>query len=146
MCISYNFILSYDIIIMPPNLIFIKYYGIHVSYLTFPSNSLYSCSFFFQSSIQACIAHHTWMSRLFQVSRAHPVISNSLPPCGLQHTRLLSPWDFLSKNTGAGGYFLLQGIFPTQGSNPCLLRLLSYRQILVYNSSYALFLFFLSWH
>ena len=25
------------------------------------------------------------------------------------------------KNTGVGGHFLLQGIFPTQGSNPCLL-------------------------
>ena len=27
-------------------------------------------------------------------------------------------------------HFLLQGIFPTQGSNPCLLQLLHYRQIL----------------
>ena len=25
---------------------------------------------------------------------------------------------FPSKNTGVGGYFLLQGIFPTQGWNP----------------------------
>ena len=31
-----------------------------------------------------------------------------------------SPWDSPSKNTGVGGHFLLQGIFPTQGSNPCL--------------------------
>ena len=31
---------------------------------------------------------------------------------------------FPSKNTGMGCCFLLQGIFPTQGSNPCLLRLL----------------------
>ena len=30
---------------------------------------------------------------------------------------------FPSKNTRMGCYFLLQGIFPTQGSNPCLLRL-----------------------
>ena len=29
-------------------------------------------------------------------------------------------WDFPSKNTGVGCHFLLQGIFPTQGSNPCL--------------------------
>ena len=29
-------------------------------------------------------------------------------------------WDFLGKNTGVGCHFLLQGIFPTQGSNPCL--------------------------
>ena len=29
---------------------------------------------------------------------------------------LLCPWDFSSKNTGVGYHFLLQGIFPTQGS------------------------------
>ena len=34
--------------------------------------------------------------------------------------RLLSPWDFPGKNTGVGCHFLLQGIFPTQGSNPGL--------------------------
>ena len=27
--------------------------------------------------------------------------------------------EFPSKNTGVGCHFLLQGIFPTQGSNPC---------------------------
>ena len=31
-------------------------------------------------------------------------------------------WNFLGKNTGVGCRFLLQGIFPTQGSNPCLLH------------------------
>ena len=43
---------------------------------------------------------------------------------GLQPTRLLCPWGFPSKNTGVGCHFLLQGIFTTQGSNPCLLCLL----------------------
>ena len=33
---------------------------------------------------------------------------------------LLCPWDFSGKNTGVGCYFLLQGIFLTQGSNPCV--------------------------
>ena len=28
--------------------------------------------------------------------------------------------DFPDKNSGVGCCFLLQGIFPTQGSNPCL--------------------------
>ena len=42
-------------------------------------------------------------------------------------TRLLSPWDFLSKNTGVGCYFLLQRIFLTEGFN---VRLLHCRQIL----------------
>ena len=30
--------------------------------------------------------------------------------------------DFIAKNTGVGCYFLLQGIFPTQRSNPCLIH------------------------
>ena len=41
----------------------------------------------------------------------------------MQPTRLfLGPWDFPGKDTGVGCYFLLQGIFPTQGSNPPLLH------------------------
>ena len=35
-------------------------------------------------------------------------------------TRLLHPWDYVAKSTGVGCHFLLQGIFPTQGSNPGL--------------------------
>ena len=35
-------------------------------------------------------------------------------------TKLFCPWDFQSKSTGVGCHFLLQGIFPTQGSNPGL--------------------------
>ena len=49
------------------------------------------------------------------------VISDSLQPHGLQPTRLLCPWDFPSKNTIVGCHFLLQGIFPAQGLNLCLL-------------------------
>ena len=33
-------------------------------------------------------------------------------------------WESPIKNTGECCHFLLQGIFPTQGSNPCLLCLL----------------------
>ena len=40
-------------------------------------------------------------------------------------------WDFPAKNTGVGCHFLLQGIFPTQGSNLCLLH---FRQILYHLS------------
>ena len=39
-----------------------------------------------------------------------------------QPARLLHPWDFSGKNTGVGCYFLLQGIFLTQGLNPGLLH------------------------
>ena len=40
------------------------------------------------------------------------------------------PWDFPSNNTGVRSHSLLQGIFLTQGSSPCLLRLLIGRWIL----------------
>ena len=56
------------------------------------------------------------------------VISNSLWPYGLKPSRLLCPWDFPDKNTGAGCYLLLQRIFPTQGSNPHLLCLLHWQK------------------
>ena len=35
--------------------------------------------------------------------------------------RFLCPWDSPNKNIGVGGHALLQGIFSTQGSNPCLM-------------------------
>ena len=50
------------------------------------------------------------------------VVSNSLQPYRLWPTRLLRPWDFPGKNIGVGCHFLLQEIFPTQGSNPALLH------------------------
>jgi len=34
--------------------------------------------------------------------------------------KLLRPWDFQGKSIEVGCYFLLQGIFPTQGLNPGL--------------------------
>ena len=61
---------------------------------------------------------------LYNIIILHP---KSLQSCltlqlyGLKSTRLLSPWDSPGKNTGVGCYALLQGIFPTQGSNPGLL-------------------------
>ena len=55
------------------------------------------------------------------------VVSDSLQPHGLYPARFLCPWDFPGKNTGVGCHFLLQRIFPTQGSNPCLLRLLHWQ-------------------
>ena len=46
----------------------------------------------------------------------------SLQPHGLEPARLLCPWNSPSKNNGVGCHYLLQGIFPTQGSNPALLH------------------------
>ena len=59
-------------------------------------------------------------------------MADSLPPHGLQSTRLLCPGDFPDNDTGVSCHFLLQGIFPTQGSDPGLLHC---RQIL-YQLSY----------
>ena len=42
---------------------------------------------------------------------------------------ILCPCDFLAKNTGVGFHFLLQGIFPAQGLNPCLLCLLHWQGV-----------------
>ena len=41
----------------------------------------------------------------------------------LQPPRLLCSLDFPAKNAGVGCHFHLQGIFPTQGSNPRLLQI-----------------------
>ena len=48
-------------------------------------------------------------------SESHSVVSNSLRPHGLY-----SPWTSPGQNTGVGSFSLLQGIFPTKGSNPGL--------------------------
>ena len=50
-------------------------------------------------------------------SESHIVMSDSL-----QHHGLYSPWNSPGQNTGVGRLSLLQGIFPTQGSNPGLLH------------------------
>ena len=48
-------------------------------------------------------------------SESGSVLSNSLQPYGLY-----SPWNSPGQNTAVGGLSLLQGLFPTQGSNPSL--------------------------
>ena len=50
-------------------------------------------------------------------SESLSVVSNSLSAHGL-----ISPWNSPGQNTGLGSLCLLQGIFPTQESNPCLLH------------------------
>ena len=48
-------------------------------------------------------------------SESRSVVSDSFRPHGL-----CSPWNYSGQNTGMGSLSLLQGIFPTQGSNPGL--------------------------
>ena len=66
------------------------------------------------------------------VSRS--VMSDSVQSHGLQPTRLLCPWNSPGKNTKVDCHALLQGIFPTQGSN---LSLPCFRQILYCLSHHA---------
>ena len=67
-----------------------------------------------------------WLPRGRQGGRGmgwdRSVVSDSLRPHGLQPTKLLCPWDFPGNSTGVDCHFLLQGIFPTQGSKPGLLH------------------------
>ena len=71
------------------------------------------------------------------ICRRHPVPScvcsvaqscATLWPHGLQPTRILCIRNFQASNTRVGCYFLLQGIFLTQGSNPRLLHLLHWQE------------------
>ena len=55
------------------------------------------------------------------------VASNSLWPQGPQPARLLSTWNFPSKNIGSSCHFLFQRIYVTQGLNPTLLHLLHWQ-------------------
>ena len=53
-----------------------------------------------------------------EVTQSCPTLCD---PMDSKPTRLPRPWDFPGKNTGVGCHFHLQGIFPIQGSNLCLL-------------------------
>ena len=57
-------------------------------------------------------------------------MSNSLRP----HV-LYGPWNSPSQNTGMGSLSLLQGVFPTQGSNPGLLHCRRILYLLCYEGS-----------
>ena len=54
---------------------------------------------------------------VFSESEIHSVVFDSLQPHGLY-----SSWNSLGQNTEVGSLSLIQGIFPTQGSNPGLLH------------------------
>ena len=61
------------------------------------------------------------VSKLFLcVWESLSVVSDSFQPHGLEPARLLCTWNSPGQNTGVCSHSLLQGIFPTQGSNPGL--------------------------
>ena len=53
-------------------------------------------------------------------SESGSVVSDSLQLFPTLCDSLYSPWNSLGQNTGVGSLSFLQGIFPTQGSNPGL--------------------------
>ena len=72
-----------------------------------------------------CLLRHVCVRAFKKVkvkSESCSVVFNSLPLHGLHR-----PWNSPGQNTGVGSLFLLQRIFPTQGSNAGLLHC---RQIL----------------
>ena len=72
------------------------------------------CSWIIRINVKMAILPKT-IYRFNEVkTESHSVMSNSLQPHGL------SPWNSPGQNTGVGTLSLLQGIFPTQGSNPSL--------------------------
>ena len=85
----------------------------------FPSIRVFICSHQVAKGWELQLQHQSfqWMQK-----GKSPVVSDSLWP-----HRLYSPWNSPGQNTGVSSHFLLQGIFPTQGSNPGLLH---WRQIL----------------
>ena len=90
---------------------------------------------------EVCPVYHLGLQIIFQLGNFQELMFShnfsyvlplfSLKSClillrcsGLQPANLLCPWDFPDKNNEVGCYALLQEIFLTQGSNPCLLCLL----------------------
>ena len=77
-------------------------------------NILYSKNTLSKRYVLFCIVHTSLpMLWLFSCS----VVSDSMIPWTVPNQAPLCPWDFPGKNTGMGCHFLLQGIFPTEGSN-----------------------------
>ena len=76
-------------------------------------SKMYGCYFFFfMHRLESWIWYWIQVVRIVK-SESRSAVSDSLQPQGLY-----SPWDSPGQNIGVGSLSLLQGIFPTQGSNP----------------------------
>ena len=100
----------------------------------------YSLHFFLWIAVISCfhliISKHLWfhLLHLWQSSQVYCIsvcmcaksLQSSLTLCSLWTiaSRLLCLWHSPGKCTGVGCHAFLQGIFPTQRSNQCLLHLL----------------------
>ena len=67
--------------------------------------------------IPVCASSSLTFHMMKSESKSHSVLTNSLWPYGLYN-----PWNSLGQNSRVGIHSLLQGIFPTQGSNWGLLH------------------------
>ena len=83
----------------------------------FPKLNLYIWKFLVHELLKPSLKdfEHNLASMWKSESESCPVVSDSL-----WHNRLYSPWNFPGQNTGIGSLSLLQGILPTQRSNPDL--------------------------
>ena len=79
---------------------------------------------FSKENVQMANRHVKRCSTSLIIESESEVAQSCLTLCDPMDTRLLRPWDFLGRSTGVGCHFLLQGFFPTQGLNLCLLHLL----------------------
>ena len=70
---------------------------------------------FFFSFVSLPLNHMSRRNIMKYESESLSVMSDCLQPLGLY-----SPWNSPGQNTGVGSLSFLQGIFPTQGSNPHL--------------------------
>ena len=94
-------------------LILITESGVLKSYITDYFIFLCSCIFLIHVPLHTCVC-----------ASVHAKLLSHFQLCSLtdQLDRLLCPWDSLGKNTGVSCLDLLQGIFPTQGSDLHLLH------------------------
>ena len=63
-----------------------------------------------------------WIIISAKVMILFPLMLSNVAP-----TKLLCPWGSPGKNTRVGCHFLLQGSFPSQELNPCLVHLLHWK-------------------
>ena len=75
------------------------------------------------SKLDGLEAHACVLSHFSHVQLCNPMDSSP---------QLLCPWDSPDKNNGMAFHELLQGIFPTQRSNPSLLHLILHRRQILY--------------
>ena len=97
-----------------------------------------SCSRGFQKFECLKFFRKAWEKAVVSISPLRVLLLKELAVYGLSGVQLSAtpwtvalqaslPWNFPGKNTEVGLHFLLQGIFPTQGSNPSLLSLLQWQ-------------------